>query len=523
MIDAYLNDRKWVVKNGRCLLWTLAPAFGWLAMVFMGKKSGRQQMTNLGRIYGLVSLLGVFLTSVSSLLFQLAYNMYNATSAWSRMAMNVQEIGVYILVGMWFVCLIHTLICVKQYYQYLALKTMSAPASHELVQERKWCQEQLRWMNWCFFPVFGSLGLYLAGRKTNDRKLKRSGWMTTTILSLCYVISKIMGSDSYIWRHCVMDVVRATILVAAVLTVVAAFLVRDAYLEKWAQIWSRDTRQQPVLKDKGWCRRNCRWRLWTILPGLGGIGIMLAGNAARNRKITRKGLGMMVISIVLMLANAVLDARLGGLFYGVGYDLRVLLEQMLNTLHLVLWLAGLYYGTLIRWDVLKGRSKRLQGYTSEFQRDLDLYTRNIHTNQETNRVPEPVPYVPQPMQMPHNIQQAPVVQPPVIQAPIIQPPVVQPPVAQTPVVSMAESRMDINTCSLEELMTLPGVGIVQAKKAIAHRQEQGGFRNVDEFVQLLGLKPHFAVKVFELAEVSVHQSAAAHPSRMSDRGRRLDF
>ena len=78
-------------------------------------------------------------------------------------------------------------------------------------------------------------------------------------------------------------------------------------------------------------------------------------------------------------------------------------------------------------------------------------------------------------------------------------------------------------CSMEEMMTLPGVGIVQAKKAIAYRQEQGGFRNVDEFVQLLGMKPHFAVKIFEMTGVSAPQNVAVQAPRMSDRGRRLDF
>ena len=342
MIDVYLKDRKWLVKNGRCLLWTLAPAFGWVSMVFMGKKSGRQQMTNLGRIYGAASLLGVFLISVSSLLVQLTYNMTNSFNTWCRMAGNLQEIGFYILIGMWFACLIHTMLNVKPYYQYLALKTMSSPAPHELTQDRKWCKEQLRWMTWCFFPIFGGLGLYIAGRRTDNRKLKRSGWMTTTILSFCYVISKVMGSEYYIWRHDVMDVVRVAILVVAVLTVLAAFLARDAYLAKWAEIWSRDTRQQPMLRDRGWCRRNCRWRWWTILPGLGGIGIILAGNAAKNRKITRKGFGMMVASIALMLASAMLDGRVGGFLRNVGYDLRWLIQQTLDTLHLVLWLAAFY-------------------------------------------------------------------------------------------------------------------------------------------------------------------------------------
>ncbi len=53
--------------------------------------------------------------------------------------------------------------------------------------------------------------------------------------------------------------------------------------------------------------------------------------------------------------------------------------------------------------------------------------------------------------------------------------------------------LNVNTCSEEELASLPGVGVASAKKAIAHRQQHGDFASVEEFITVLAIKPHIAV------------------------------
>ena len=50
-------------------------------------------------------------------------------------------------------------------------------------------------------------------------------------------------------------------------------------------------------------------------------------------------------------------------------------------------------------------------------------------------------------------------------------------------------------------MKLPGVSVAMAMRAMQHREEIGGFATVDDFVDYLGLKPHFAVQVFEIATI----------------------
>lgn len=49
-------------------------------------------------------------------------------------------------------------------------------------------------------------------------------------------------------------------------------------------------------------------------------------------------------------------------------------------------------------------------------------------------------------------------------------------------------KMDINSCTDQELSIVPGVGIILAKKAIQIRNEKGGFQSVDEFISEVGIR-----------------------------------
>ena len=84
--------------------------------------------------------------------------------------------------------------------------------------------------------------------------------------------------------------------------------------------------------------------------------------------------------------------------------------------------------------------------------------------------------------------------------------------------------VDINCCTQSELMTLPGIGVVQAKKAMEYREQNGGFRSLDEFVEVLQIKPHFAVQIFSRAVVSqAERKPAAQSSHTTHMRRTIDF
>ncbi|NRT73153.1 ComEA family DNA-binding protein [Clostridium beijerinckii] len=60
--------------------------------------------------------------------------------------------------------------------------------------------------------------------------------------------------------------------------------------------------------------------------------------------------------------------------------------------------------------------------------------------------------------------------------------------------SRTEKSLDVNSCTEDELLQLPGVGIIEAKKAINFRNNNE-FNSVDEFIQVLNIKPHFTEKI----------------------------
>ena len=53
--------------------------------------------------------------------------------------------------------------------------------------------------------------------------------------------------------------------------------------------------------------------------------------------------------------------------------------------------------------------------------------------------------------------------------------------------SAAPERIHINTATLEQLMSLPGIGEVYARRIIAYREENGPFRSVGELAKVEGI------------------------------------
>lgn len=58
--------------------------------------------------------------------------------------------------------------------------------------------------------------------------------------------------------------------------------------------------------------------------------------------------------------------------------------------------------------------------------------------------------------------------------------------------AVAESRVDLNGCSTEELDALPGIGPALAERIVAYRDEHGPFGSVDELKRVKGFNKQLA-------------------------------
>lgn len=88
---------------------------------------------------------------------------------------------------------------------------------------------------------------------------------------------------------------------------------------------------------------------------------------------------------------------------------------------------------------------------------------------------------------------------------------------------MGQGRLNINTCTENELASLPGLNIVDAKKAIAHREQYGSFGSIEEMVVLLNLKPHIAAPLYDVLYCEGAQPQSPASQNVNSGRRTLDI
>ncbi len=77
------------------------------------------------------------------------------------------------------------------------------------------------------------------------------------------------------------------------------------------------------------------------------------------------------------------------------------------------------------------------------------------------------------------------------------------------------ARLDINRASVEELSALPGIGPALAQRIVAHRQQHGPFRNVEDLLRVAGIGPKTYEKVRPHVTIREPQLAGTVPVRFA--------
>lgn len=510
MTEQLLKDPAWRRRNRLCTFLSLLPGFGWTGFLFMAKRSGRKTFRTAAAVYGVLSTAVLLLLGMHMCLEYLHTNVLQYINAYCLSLLPV----------LWISCLVHTMALSNQYLQFLALRQSASPERDPLTADKHWRQENLYWMIWSFLPLLGGFSTWTIGRRLKKRGVALLGLLSMLVVAALYILELVdyWFYDAFVEMYKFLETTVYSAVSFWVINLIVSFLYREDYLDLRVAAWKKDTRSLPKLLERSWRLRNSLWQIWTLFPVVGGIGISIAGVRGRNRKHAVAGLIFCLISAFLFVAS------FGGrdLFERVGLQLPRIaerfIEELLDVLIPALYLVVFYYGTSIRWDVLRGRASALQGYGSEFERELDLQNRLRARGLD---IPGDGTQPNQEVQQPQNQESAPEVQqstPEHIRHRPLDTPVE--PVSQ----QVPGEKIDVNRCSQSELMELPGIGVVQAKRAIEHRQTHGGFRSVDEFVDLLQIKPHFAVQIFAMANAG----QAETPADKTDSGqpairRQIDF
>ena len=68
---------------------------------------------------------------------------------------------------------------------------------------------------------------------------------------------------------------------------------------------------------------------------------------------------------------------------------------------------------------------------------------------------------------------------------------------------VSDSRVNINTAGKDELMTLPGIGASRADAILEYREQHGGFEDIEEIMQVPGIKEHSFEKLRENIKVGI--------------------
>ena len=74
-------------------------------------------------------------------------------------------------------------------------------------------------------------------------------------------------------------------------------------------------------------------------------------------------------------------------------------------------------------------------------------------------------------------------------------------------------KVNINTASVSELTTLPGIGEVKAKAIIEYRVANGGFKSIEEIMEVKGIGEKTFIKIKDMIYVEPQKKMSVQPSR----------
>lgn len=488
-----LTNRKWRLRNSLWILLAMPPYISCLAFFHIGYKVKRRSWTLLGLLFAVLWVVYSFVSSLTD------YHAY------------VNALLLLLLVS----SPIAALLLRNSYLKLLADQEARQPEPPAPMTSRSWRIQNSLWILWSLLPGLGAVGIIHANHRLKSRRLAVAG-VLFAVFDTCYVTKLILQSVgvSYIgymgmnylsyqlanfrwgWIPCVtLFIVQFYICCA----------VRRSYLYTIAPAYEQTRRDYPCLTSWGWRTLQSWWIPVSLIPYCAGTGLIFAGAQTQKRKWLIGGVALTILTVIAAIVarlaqNGAMAATEAGQI--AGYAPINFFRLVHLAFSLLLAIGTFAASTILREDYLVNRAARLNGYAGQIDRELaekELLRR--FAEKQNPAAGDAVP--PKPAPTPENTVKKKAPRKPLFprkqEAAADAAPVNTPaPQPEAP----SGTRIDINTCQESELRTLPGVGVTQAKQAMDYRDQHGGFASVDEFVDVLALKPHFAVQIFRVAEAS---------------------
>ena len=70
----------------------------------------------------------------------------------------------------------------------------------------------------------------------------------------------------------------------------------------------------------------------------------------------------------------------------------------------------------------------------------------------------------------------------------------------------AVAQVNLNTATVAQLETLPGIGAATAKRIVEHRQKNGGFKKIEELMNVKGIGEKSFLKLKPLVTVAAEKA-----------------
>lgn len=286
------------------------------------------------------------------------------------------------------------------------------------------------------------------------------------------------------------------------------------------------TTPEQLLADASWRRRHSVYTLWAIVFGFGFVSLFYTGARAKKNHWMAWGVGYGVIVIAAV--------AIGGALSPEDQDAPTPLgANLAYTAWVIVWIVSAIHVFQTRKEWLHWKAAAAgqpQWYQALVQSTdpapakdlagigLDDPTSDYLAAGSPASAAASAP--PPPTSPPRRRLPPPPTSPPPGRAgrPLPPPPSAPPPAA-APSGVPSPAPIDLNTATVDELASLPGVGVATAHRIVEERNRRGGFESVDEAAVAAKLQPHVRSRLQQAAVVSERQQ----PRRRGTAGRIVDI